>query len=404
MIGIAIRIGQRMGIHSETSLAKCSVFEAEMRRRLWWSLVLFDSRIGEMASYKAMTLTPTWDCRVPLNVSDSDLREHMKEPPAAHERATEALFPVLRSKLGEFIRNDPSHLEFYNPALKAIAKELPAGGDAAVFESIIEEQYLRFCDPAIPSHFMTIWVTRGRLAKYRLVERYSKFSKSAAEQTDAQRDAAISYALRMVECDTKIMTSPLTQGFLWLAHMHFPFPAYIHLTQSLKRRPLSERARQAWEMMSDNHEARSGLVRMADGPFYGIFANFVLQAWEACEVAFRQSSDPIATPRIILQIRHTLAQMAPDANVSGAGQSHGSANMDGQGLSMSTMMVDSSNPPHGMGNQPSYAMGSSPFPDMPDLDLLGFDANQLAWPGMDWDVFTAPNGTIGLIQEPSMPY
>jgi hypothetical protein len=52
MLGVAIRIAQRMGIHSESALAKCTVFEAELRRRLWWSLVLFDTRISEMADHK----------------------------------------------------------------------------------------------------------------------------------------------------------------------------------------------------------------------------------------------------------------------------------------------------------------------------------------------------------------
>lgn len=52
MLGVAIRIAQRMGIHSESALSKCTVFEAELSRRLWWSLMLFDSRISEMADHK----------------------------------------------------------------------------------------------------------------------------------------------------------------------------------------------------------------------------------------------------------------------------------------------------------------------------------------------------------------
>jgi hypothetical protein len=71
MLGVAMRIAQRMGKHSESACAKCAPLEAEMRRRLWWSLVLFDSRISEMANDRTTTLIPTWDCRIPLNVNDS---------------------------------------------------------------------------------------------------------------------------------------------------------------------------------------------------------------------------------------------------------------------------------------------------------------------------------------------
>ncbi|KAH8688779.1 hypothetical protein BGW36DRAFT_392158 [Talaromyces proteolyticus] len=89
MLGIAIRIAQRMTIHSESALAKCTVFEAELGRRLWWALVL-------------------WDCRVPLSLNDSDLRPEMKEPPNVQRTPTDALFIVVRSELGDFNPECPS--------------------------------------------------------------------------------------------------------------------------------------------------------------------------------------------------------------------------------------------------------------------------------------------------------
>ena len=145
MLGVAIRIARRMGIHSESALARCTAVEAEMRRRLWWSLILFDTRIGEVASSKTTTLDPTWDCKIPLNVNDSDLRPEMKDPPANQANPTEALFAVVRSELGEFIRHSVFHLDFSSPALKPIAKNLqngpaPAADEVIKLEEVIENQ------------------------------------------------------------------------------------------------------------------------------------------------------------------------------------------------------------------------------------------------------------------------
>jgi hypothetical protein len=92
MLGVAIRIAHRLGIHNESANAKCTVFEAEMRRRLWWSLIIFDSRIGELAACNAVALTPTWDCELPLNTNDTDLRPEMKETPDAQEKPSDAIF------------------------------------------------------------------------------------------------------------------------------------------------------------------------------------------------------------------------------------------------------------------------------------------------------------------------
>ena len=196
MLGIAIRIAQRMGTHSETANCAYGTLEAEMRRRLWWSLILFDARIGELADGKTATLLPTWDCRTPLNVNDSELRAEMKVPPANQSRPTEALFAVVRSVMGEFIRHTNFHLDFTNPALKPIDKTKQYNSSSEKseileLEQLAQEKYLRFCDEENPLHFMTIWTVRGYLARYRLVEFYSQCSTEAAHPTEARRDAAL---------------------------------------------------------------------------------------------------------------------------------------------------------------------------------------------------------------------
>ncbi len=390
MLGVAIRIAQRMGIHSESALAKCTAVEAEMRRRLWWSLILFDTRISEIANSKTATLHPTWDCKIPLNVNDSDLRPEMKEPPAIQGTSTEALFAVVRSELGDFIRHTLFHLDFTSPALKPLAKHLrdtaaPDGGELVKLEEIIEDQYLKSCDQENPLHFMTIWITRAYLAKCRLLEHHSRYSSSSTRRTEAQRDTATSYALRMLECDTKIMTSSLTKGFLWLNHFHFPFPAYIQIVQDLRRRPISEQARQAWEVMSDNYEAWFSSLSSDDSPFFPIFTKIVLQAWGACEAASRETLTP---PRIVSSIRHTLAQIARHARNTDTEQPN---LINGMGIDEFPMPMpidfDNQSLSYSVGMQDGYA-GMTPdiYSDIPgqaSLDAVDWTAlgGQPGWGG-----------------------
>lgn len=303
-----------------------------MRRRLWWALILFDTRISEIASSKTATLDPTWDCKIPLNVNDSDLRQGMKEPPAIQGISTEALFVVVRSELGEFIRHTEFHLNFTSPALKLIAKHVQngsvsEGAELVNLEEMIEVRYLKFCDQENPIHFMTIWTTRGYLAKCRLLEHHSRYSNSSECQTEAQRDTATSYALRMLECDTKLMTSPLTKGFLWLNYFNFPFPAYIQIAQDLRTRPYNEQSRHAWESMSDNYDAWFDSQFREDSPFFQNFTKIVLQAWEVYEAAFKQLGETLSLPKIVSSIRDTLAYVVQNAR-----------NTDTQQLSISTGM------------------------------------------------------------------
>ena len=403
MLGVAIRIAERMGIHSESELAKCTALEAEMRRRLWWSLVLFDTRIGEMADYKTTKLAPTWDCRIPLNVNDSDLRPEMKEPPEVQRKSTEALFAVVRGELGEFVRNTMFYLDFTAPALKPIAKDvqngpIPEGGELVALEKMIEDKYLKSCDPENPLHFMTIWTARAFLAKYRLMEHHSKISSSSMHQMEAQRNAAISHALNMLECDTKLMTSPLTRGFLWLVHLYFPFLAYIQIIQDLRRRPVSRQAEQAWAVMNDNYEAqfaRFGSSFRDDNPFFKIFAKIILQAWEAREVASRKLGESLTTPRFVSSIRNIVAQTAQSAQNDNTEQPHGAMGLGVDDFLMSLPM-DFGSHMYSLERQAGYAeMGPGVYSHMPGQALLEFDVNQLDWSAMNWSSMIEPAGQEG---------
>ena len=387
MLGVAIRIAERMGINSESALAKCTAIEAEMRRRLWWSLILFDNRISELANSKTGRLDPTWDCKIPLNVNDSDLRPEMRGPPAIQGNSTEALFVVVRCELGEFVRHTVFHLDFTNPALKPIAKNLhdgasPEGGELVKLEEMIENHYLKSCDPENPIHFMTIWTARTYLAKCRLLEHHSRYSGSPVRQKEAQHDVATSLALRMLECDTRIMTSSLTKGFLWYNHLHFPFLAYIQITQDLRRRPVSGQARQAWEVMSNNYEAWFDSQHREEGPFFQILTRIILQAWDACEAASKGLVETLTPPRIVSIIRYRLAQRARHAQTSDIRQSIDITGMIDEFSMPMPMSMEFSNQnlPYSMEMQDADAlMGQELYSNIPGQAPLDAHMSQFDW-------------------------
>jgi hypothetical protein len=320
MLGSAIRIAQRMGIHDESSNRRQPALEAELRRRLWWSVVLFDARISEMTDFRLGLLLPTWDCKPPLNANDFDFRSEMKMAPEVHGMTSEALFTVVRAEFGDFTRQCSFHLEFINPALKSVARCHQRGTDGdelALLGQTIEEKYLRYCDPQNPLQFLTIWWARGQLAKTRFIKYLAECTIGTTERTDAQRDAGISYALSMLECDTKIMSSKLTKGYRWLIYLNFPFPAYVHIVHDLRKRPLSDHAHVAWKIMSENCAARftdvddrDKFMDKKENPFFKIFAGVVFQAWTAREAALRSmGEDTMEPPMIVTQIRDRMASI-----------------------------------------------------------------------------------------------
>ncbi|KAK4120294.1 hypothetical protein N657DRAFT_658608 [Parathielavia appendiculata] len=365
LLAPAIRIAQHQGFHTEFSNVRRPTLEAEMRRRLWWALVVFDARICETFTSRTTTLNPTWDCGTPSNLNDFDLRPDMKTAPFVHERPTEALFVSVRSSVSDLVRHSAFHLDFtcFDPLLTTLSRAkkpvtIPLGASDETrqlpelqkkadrqnlldLQRHIEEHVFAHCDPENPLHFMTMWTVRGYFAKNWLMEHCSWQSDDAPTPESHQPSSistkatttkpteahlhphpnpGVSHALRMLECDTKLMSSPLTKSFHWYIQSHFPFLAYAYLVHYLKKRPgeAAQADSALWEAMHANYEARKMDFAETHKPLFVLFARIVLQAWDGVVMVpgVRLDGDGDGEglqremcPRIVARIKRRVAEM-----------------------------------------------------------------------------------------------
>ncbi|KAL4915450.1 fungal-specific transcription factor domain-containing protein [Aspergillus aurantiobrunneus] len=87
--GSLIHSATIMGMHRDPRcFAKMSPFWAEMRRRLWATILELDLQAAIDVGVSPSIDPDQYDCDLPLNLDDSDLTEDMVEVPVAKERAT----------------------------------------------------------------------------------------------------------------------------------------------------------------------------------------------------------------------------------------------------------------------------------------------------------------------------
>ena len=312
-----------MGINNEATLLQHSVLEAEMRRRLWWGIVLFDSRITGLSGSKTVPLDPTWTCKPPLNINDSDLRSDMKEPPKARQGPTDAIFAVVRAEVGDTDRHSTFALSIFNPALRPLLAEPKVPDNVAILQTAerLESQYFRQCDEDNPLHYMIIWMTRTHIAKTQLLEHHASHATASARQTDSDIGIATSHAIRTLRYDTKIMGSQLTLKYRWVNEIYFPLPAYIHLVQEMKKRPTGGRTKEIWDVMSSHYEAWIGPRLIAPSPIFVILSKLITGAWDIYETAMISIGVSLEMPGIVTAIKDCLLatdmSLSPDTSGSG---------------------------------------------------------------------------------------
>lgn len=158
LAGVAVRIAQRMGLSTDGTTYAIPPFEVEMRRRLWWQIVLIDVRVAEFSGAGTSILTYAWNTKLPSNINDSDLSPDMRDQPVERPGLTEMVFVRLRCEAAQLVQQS-----------RAVTGNLTMR-DGAIdeFEQRLEREYLCHCDPSIPLHLMSTMMARSALCKLRM--------------------------------------------------------------------------------------------------------------------------------------------------------------------------------------------------------------------------------------------
>jgi len=322
LVGVAVRMANRLGLHQGGKDHDLTPFEREQRRRLWWQIVIHDKRLAEITGSELSALATCGGCAFPLNVNDSDLNIHAKEAPPPHQGPTEMLFSLTRIELT--VATTPSSLRpmetssgnvmqkprvHYNPSASSqdvvshVAQNLPCDLDS--FCAYIENTYLKHCDHKIPLHYFTLLMTRQALCKLRIIDFMRRDNQESLG--DAERLHFFEEAIRVVEIDNVIQTEPLVQRFKWYTEQHFPLPSFIFLVWELRRRTMGELCERAWNAILENHESR-GFARNMRTPLHILLGSGIIKAWEARVAAESQIGRQLQTPSMVNMVRGILTR------------------------------------------------------------------------------------------------
>jgi hypothetical protein len=158
LIGVAVRIAQRMGLNTDGTSFAIPPFEVEMRRRLWWQIVLIDMSVLGISGSGMSTHLYTWNTKLPSNVNDSDLFPDMRDPPVERPGLTDMMFIRIRCEAVQFLQQS-RELTGVVGVKDDVIKE---------FQDRLEREYLRDCDPLIPLHVVSTMTARTAICKLRI--------------------------------------------------------------------------------------------------------------------------------------------------------------------------------------------------------------------------------------------
>ncbi|UZJ52141.1 hypothetical protein CBS101457_001461 [Exobasidium rhododendri] len=280
---VSERIARRLGLHRESK--SCSPIEQEIRKRLWWELILLDGRTAEKAGMGSSFLATNWSTTLPSERSDSDL-DSLTETSLARKTSqpsSEMVFFLIRSETAQFLARlrlrqgmQDAWSEFATLQITT-AQKLKSIDE---FEARIASLYLSVCDESLAHHRMTIHfaqllIARMRISTY-IVE---ETSKDVAARPSAQRKL-LAQCTFTLEQTNRIREDASLHRFQWFIHQHMPIFALIHALRLLQVPVSGHLSDRAWRAVITFREAglrlpidslllRAWKIRESTGSFSG---------------------------------------------------------------------------------------------------------------------------------------
>ncbi|KAK1994352.1 hypothetical protein LX36DRAFT_641563 [Colletotrichum falcatum] len=279
LTGLATRMGQRMGLHRESSLKDLPPFEAELRRRVWWQIVILDGRAAQLTGAAVGPETRLCgDTNPPAGVNDGDLVPSMSTLPRPSPVPTEMVFCSVRIEIGVWmIRQKCLPGQAATPADKA---KLLRSIDE--LEGRLEERYLRHIDTGIPLNLLTTHLARSAVCQLKLSVHHPIRHPEEAAPTglgQEQLDLLLENSLEVVRYDIAAHVAGPLRRYAWHVSNFFPFETFVLLVGTLARRPTSPVADAAWSVVDRVYAHHPRFASDTGNPLYRALGGLTLKAW-----------------------------------------------------------------------------------------------------------------------------
>lgn len=311
LTGIAVRIAESMGLHHDGAVLKLSVFETEMRRRIWWYLKMHDFRNAELCGLPKFRGVETLfnACKRPANLNDDQLYPSMTSPPVESEKLTDMVFCCSRMEFFGFAleqntrfrdaKKDDSHFD---------ERELSDGmtiGEGMIrkVEELMESKYIRYCDPSDPLQLMAMLCARTGINVGRFIAHHPRRWVKGQEVPESERQYVWNLSLKLMEQYNICMMNPQIQRFAWHTMYFIQWHALIHIIDTILAHPLMEDAERAWQVVGTVYKNNPDFVKNTKRAIYVAVGNLCLKAYRARETALKnQGKSPAQPPDFITKL------------------------------------------------------------------------------------------------------
>ncbi|TGO07066.1 hypothetical protein BTUL_0337g00040 [Botrytis tulipae] len=380
-IGLAVRLARGIGLHRDGGNQP---FDVEMRRRVWWTLIVLDTRASEDRGTETAITDGSFDTKMPANINDEDISITSTTSPVERIGFTNMTFACITmtvSGIGLRMNFVPTRLDA--PVLTTEQKEQMIKG----FTDKVESTYLAGIDPNDPKFFWFCRVSRLLSLKLWLVTQYPLQRRKTTHRV-LPRGQSLRTSMAYLNLMEELWQHDPSKGWSWFFEAYVPWHAIAVALAELCTEPTGTLADQAWEVIEYHYNKWSEYVAdTKDGMIWRPVKNLLKRAKAARRrerglSGSQASTTPTAVPNMYSPAPNLGAEFSP---IMSENNNYRQSSAIGQVDSMGQ------NTYGGMGFDLPMPMGSTPI----DTNMTSPLPIPEGYTNAHWNEFIFGLGTVG---------
>lgn len=393
-----------MGLHRDGESLNLTPFETEMRRRLWWNLVMHDSALAIMSGLSYSVISLNWTTKLPSNLNDAELFPGSTEAIQDREGPTEMGFSILMYSIWRFIikwhRDHPGFeaavlgydMDTYKSKFGGMTDtsgatiEFPYGMYRELVDSFEEELVAlqhKYVDPAAgPSHAVAWALPKMIVEKLRdTLVPYTELPEYGVEVFTA-RDNLFRMGVASLESNAEFFDILERNGFMWHHKLHFQVDLFTAMVAQLIHRPTGTLTDRAWKGVDTIYRYHPELYDMSSRQHVTL-RSFIMKAWRNRTKTLAEQGLPLPgpVPVAVCELTKTFPEgRVPDVSTPASMGSAPGPREGGMGMGQGQGQGQGPGARWGMGPPPPGATSTPLTSDVAFGGMLDMGA-------MDWDMF-----------------
>ncbi|KAF7534159.1 hypothetical protein G7054_g6502 [Neopestalotiopsis clavispora] len=280
LMGLAIRNGEKMGIHRDGTMLGLSPSETEERRRLWWQLQYLDLILAVRLGVTPSTLMIEWDSKLPLNVEDEDFIPGSEVFPKERVGLTSiayCLFTYYVLYEQRRYHADKGRFELSwstNQSIPLRTKETFIDH----LEDGLNKNFLQYCDPIKPIHAILQITCRALICIFR-----QRILLTGGQVHPEDRGALLTLSVQCLEYSIAFHAQHHMRPFRWLTTNGFPWPAFMIVLIEASSETDATKCQRVWTVLSDLYTINTSLLEFLEDRRRLHAAELTVAAWKSCK-------------------------------------------------------------------------------------------------------------------------